>query len=215
VIVHDDIEQQTPAWHALRCGWAGASSFSSILAKGQGKTRASCLRRMVAEIVTGKPIETNAYGSWAANLDRGNENEPLARWSYELATGNTVEKVGFIKHDTLRAGCSPDGLTLNRTRGVEIKCVIPTVQVETILAGEYPSEHRAQIQGSMWITGYESWDFCSYSPDMPPHLRTYIFTVERDKDYILNLEAEVIRFLKDVDEVLERLGVTNSLKEAA
>jgi hypothetical protein len=58
-----------------------------------------------------------------------------------------------------------------------------------------PAEHKAQIQGSMWITEYEEWDFCSYSQDMPAHLRTYIFTVKRDEEYIANLEREVRAFL--------------------
>lgn len=203
--IHADIEQGSPEWHALRCGKAGASEFSSILAKGQGKMRSGCLRRVVAELLTGKPIESRAYGAWAANLDRGHEQEPLARWAYELATGYSVEQVGFIEHDTLRVGCSPDGLVLNRTRGCEIKCVIPTVQVDTIDGGGYPSEHKAQIQGGMWITGFKTWDFFSYSPDMPPHLRTYIFTVQRDEPYIAMLEKELLAFVADVDKKLARL----------
>jgi hypothetical protein len=202
VKIHADIEQGTPEWFALRCGKVTASELSAILAKGQGKTRANYLRRVIAETLTGKPSET--YRN--AHMDRGQEQEQLAGWSYELATGNALEKVGFIEHDSLRAGCSPDALITGAKRGAEIKCVIPTVQVETILAGGYPSEHKAQIQGSLWITGYEAWDFCSYSPDMPEHLRTYIFTVERDETYIQMLQNEVIGFLVDVDRALERLG---------
>ena len=195
------VEQGSPEWHALRCGKASASEFSSILAKGQGKMRASYLRRVVAETLTGKPSDT--YRN--SHMDRGNEQEPMARWSYELASGNAVERVGFIEHDNGRVGCSPDGLCLNGTRGTEIKCVIPTVQVETLERGGYPPEHKAQIQGGMWITGLETWDFCSYSPDMPPHLRTYIFTVERDETYISIIENEVMSFLADVDRMLSRL----------
>jgi hypothetical protein len=205
VKIHDAIPQGSDTWHALRIGKATASEFASILSKGQGRMRASYLRRVVAETLTGKPVESRAYGSWAANLERGQEEEALARWSYELATGNVVEQVGFIEHDTLRAGCSPDSL-IDGKRGLEIKCVLPTVQVETILAGGYPPEHKAQIQGSLWITGFDSWEFCSYSPDMPEHLRTYIFTVVRDEAYIRMLESEVRAFLDDVDRALERLA---------
>jgi hypothetical protein len=74
----------------------------------------------------------------------------------------------------------------------------------------------------MWITGYEEWDFCSYSPDMPAHLRTYIFTVKRDESYIKALESEVRCFLADVDRALVQLNgqdveglLRKSLKEAA
>jgi hypothetical protein len=203
VKVYTDIEQGSQEWFDLRCGKATASEFSCVLAKGQGKTRASYLRRVVAEILTGKPVETFRN----AHTDRGQEQEPMARWSYELITGNSVERVAFIEHDKLAAGCSPDGFVLGRSRGAEIKCVIPTVQVETIDAGGYPSEHQAQVQGSMWITECGSWDFCSYCPAMPEgRLRTYIFTVERDEEYIRKwIEPEVRRFLDDVNRTVDRL----------
>jgi hypothetical protein len=105
-----------------------------------------------------------------------------------------------------------------------VKCVLPHVQVETILSGGYPSEHKAQIQGSMWITGFEEWDFVSYSPDMPKHRRLYVYTVKRDEDYIKQLEAEVRRFLAEVDRLVDFLMgreqdleglLRKSLKEAA
>lgn len=208
--IHADLDQNSPEWFLLRCGKATASEFSSVLAKGQGKTRAAYLRRVVAETLTGKPSES--YRN--SHMDRGQDQEPLAGWAYELATGNTVERVGFIEHDSLRAGCSPDRLIAGQKRGAEIKCVIPTVQVETIDSGGYPSEHKAQIQGSLWITGYKAWDFCSYSPDMPEKLRTYVFTVERDETYIQMLEREVIGFLLDVDRMLSRLGVAGEELEA-
>jgi len=196
--------QGTPEWLAERAGHATASEFSSILAKGQGKTRAAYLRRIVCERLTGKPMETYATGSWAKNLERGKEQEPYARMSYESITGSLVEEVGFLKHATLMAGCSPDGL-IGDDGGAEIKSVIPTVQLETIESGGYPSEHKPQIQGSLWITGRKWWDFCSYSHDMPENLKTYIFRVEPDAAYILTVQAEVAVFLQEVDAMVARL----------
>lgn len=192
--------QGTPEYFAERAGHATASEFSSVLAKGQGKTRTAYLRRLVAERLTGKPMET--YKN--AHMERGLEQEPYARMAYEARTGRLAEEVGFIKHPTLKAGCSPDGL-VGDDGGAEIKSVIATVQLETILAGDYPSEHRAQIQGSMWITGRKTWDFCSYCHDMPENLQLYVFRVARDDAYILTLEAEVVVFLNDVDALVERL----------
>lgn len=192
--------QQTPEWFAARLGRATASEFSSVLAKGQGKTRAAYLRRLVCERLTGKPTET--YKN--AHMDRGTEQEPFARLAYESITGNLVEEVGFIPHETLMAGASPDGL-IDTDGGCEIKSVIPTVQLDTILAGAYPSEHKAQIQGNLWINKREWWDFCSYSQYMPENLRTYIFRVVRDEAYILNLAAEVTVFLGEVEALLTKL----------
>lgn len=218
--IHDSFPQGSPEWFQIRCRKATASEFSSVLAKGEGKMRAKVLRRIVAECLTGKPTES--YSN--SHMERGQDQEPLAGMAYELATDNIIRRVGFIDHDNLRAGCSPDGLIHGVRKGVEFKCVIPTVQVETALRGTYPPEHKAQIQGSMWITGYEEWDFCSYSPDMPEHLRTYVFTVKRDEAYIKELEREVTRLLAEVDQTLSRLRpggedleglLRQSLKEAA
>lgn len=192
--------QGSPEWYAERCGRATASEFSSILAKGQGIMRTKYLRRVVCERLTGKSVET--YKN--ASMERGQEQEPYARISYEALTGNVVEEVGFIPHATLMAGCSPDGV-IDIDGGCEIKSVIPTVQLDTILAGGYPSEHKAQIQGSLWLTGRMWWSFCSYSPDMPEHLRTYIFRVVRDEPYIANLAIEVKAFLAEVDLMVAKL----------
>ncbi len=186
-------KQGTQEWLQEKCGHASASEFASVLAKGQGKTRAKYMRQVLAERLTGKPSET--YHN--AHMDRGIEQEPFARLAYEAKTGNLVQEVGFIKHPSLLAGCSPDGL-IDEDGGAEIKSVIPAVQVDTIESGGYPSEHRAQVQGNLWITGRAWWDFVSFCPDMPAHLRLYIFRVQRDDAYIKTLEAEVRGFLLEV-----------------
>lgn len=192
--------QGSPEWLAARCGCVTASEFSAVLAKGQGKTRSAYLRRVVAEMLTGKPTET--YKN--AHMDRGHEQEPFARDEYEAATGDFVTQVGFIRHPDMPVGCSPDGL-VGDEGGAEIKSVIPTVQLETLLSGGYPSEHRPQVQGSLWLTKRAWWDFCSYSPDMPENLRLYVFRVERDEDYIAKLEAEVVGFVREAEQMRDML----------
>lgn len=192
--------QGTEQWQLDRCGRATASEFSCVLAKGEGKTRASYMRRVVTERLIGKPIE-NGFSN--GHMLRGQIQEPFARLAYEAATGEPVELAGFIKHPTLMTGCSPDGL-IGKDGGGEFKCVIPTVQLETWQRGEYPPEHRAQVQGNLWITGRQWWEFCSYSPDMPAHLQLYRFRVQRDEAYIAILEREVSKFLQEVDAMYER-----------
>lgn len=193
--------QGTAEWHADRLGRATASEFSAVLAKGQGKTRANYLRRVVTERLTGKPADTFSNG----HMVRGTLQEPHARLAYEAQYGEPVQAVGFIKHPTLMSGCSPDGL-VDKAGAVECKSVIATVQLETILgSAEYPTEHKAQIQGVLWITGREWCDFVSYSADMPPHLQLYRFRVERDEAYIATLEREVTKFLEEVDALYLRL----------
>ena len=53
-----DIEQGTEAWYAARAGIVTASEMSKVLAKGEGKTRAKYMNRLIAERITGYPVET-------------------------------------------------------------------------------------------------------------------------------------------------------------
>jgi hypothetical protein len=194
-----------------RCGRATASEFSAVLAKGkEGVTRRKYLRRLVAERLTGKPAETYS----GRHTERGQQQEPWARIAYEAQTGALVEEVGFIPHvDGLMAGCSPDGL-VGDDGGAEFKSVIPTVQLDTLLREGMPPEHKAQVQGNLWITGRAWWDFVSYCPDMPAHLRLCVYRVEPDEDYIENLAAEVCNFLAEVDMLEAKLLARNPVVRA-
>jgi hypothetical protein len=198
--------QGTEEWFQDRCGRATASCFSDVQAKGEGKVRKKYLLRLVEERLTGKPA---AGGFSNAFMEYGIKQEAYARLEYEAATGNMVEEVDFIKHPTLLAGASPDG-RIAPNGGLEIKCPIPSVQIETIERGKYPIYHKPQIMGQMWVTGSQWCDFVSYSPTLPGNLRLYIFRVERDEEYIKNFESEVIRFLAEVEEMYQRL-----IKQAA
>lgn len=191
--------QGSEEWFAARLGLVTASCFSDILAKGEGTVRKKYMRRIVAERLTG--VCSEAFSSH--HTDRGTQQEPLARMEYEAVTGNLVEEVGFIKHPELQAGVSPDGL-IDEDGGGEFKCVIPSVQIETVERGKYPPTHKPQIMGGLWITGRKWWDFVSYSPDLPGKLRLYIFRVERDDEYILNLETEVRKFLDEAEDMYQR-----------
>lgn len=150
-------------------------------------------------------METYATGSWAKNLERGNEQEPYARMALESKLGIMVREVGIVRHDKLMASCSPDGF-IGEDMGCELKSVIPTVQVETILAGGFPSEYKPQVFGNLWLSKRQRWLFCSYCHDMPENLRLYVFTVERDEQYIKSLEIEVRSFLGEVNNICELLS---------
>lgn len=192
--------QGTQEWHMERCGCATASRFAEIMTGKKG--RADYLNQLVAERLSLTPTET--YSNW--HTRRGNEQEPVAKVAYMAKTAQIIEEVGFIRHPALKAGASPDGL-VEDDGGIEIKSVIPTVQLATIESGSYPQVHKPQIQGNLWITGRKWWDFVSFCYDMReglnPDLQLYIFRVERDESYIDRLEIEVSRFLREIDEKVE------------
>lgn len=196
--------QRSVEWFQARCGKATASRFKDVIAKiktGEAAVRRNYKAQLVVERLTSVAQETYTN----AAMQYGTETEPQARAAYEFKSDNLVTEVGFIPHSTLQAGCSPDGL-IGEDGGVEIKCPFQSaVHIETLLNG-IPPEHIAQIQGSLWITGRQWWDFVSYDGRMPAHLQLYIKRVERDEKYITALETEVMVFLNEVSEVVNKLS---------
>lgn len=196
--------QRTDEWFKDRCGCATASRFADVLAtikNGEAASRRNYRAQLVVERMTGVPQES--YQNEAMRF--GIEHEPFARIAYEAKTGNIVTEVGFVRHQTLMAGCSPDGI-IGDDGGIEIKCPYQSaVHINTLLDGAMPSEHMPQIQGSLWITGRKYWVFVSYDPRMPPELRLFTQRIDRDEIYIKKLEKEIERFLEEVDNTLERI----------
>lgn len=199
------MEQRTDEWFEARLGKATASKFSDILAKlksgGEAAGRRNYRAQLVVERITGKRPER--FQSSA--MEWGQDTEDLAKLEYRLRTGNEVEEVGFIEHATIAAGASPDGL-VDKDGTLEIKCLNTANHIEVLKANLVPTDHYAQIQGQLWITGRSWCDFVSFDPDMPEHAQIFIQRVERNDDYIANLAAEVVLFLQEVDADVEFLN---------
>lgn len=195
--------QGTEEWLAERVGFATASRFKDIMATiktGEAAARRNYRAQLVVERLTGK--QQDSFQNDA--MRHGTETEPDARIAYEATTGKLVGEVGFIKHNIISAGCSPDGL-IGEDGGLEIKCPYQTaIHIETLLTG-MPSEHIAQIQGAMWITGRKWWDFVSFDPRLPEHLQLRIERIERDASFIAKLESQVEIFLREVNENVRAL----------
>lgn len=203
-----DLEQGSSDWFEYRKGIPSASRFKDVMAKGPtGNTRRKYLYEKVAEVLTGKMPES--YQN--EHMLRGIEQEPDARALYEFTQDVTVVQTGLGMLDDKSACASPDGL-INNDGGLEIKSVIPTVHIETIIKGKMPPQHMAQVQGNLWIFDREWWDFVSYCPDILDN-QLFIARVYRDEDYIKNLESEVTRFNDDVFDIVNKVkqsGLTNS-----
>jgi putative phage-type endonuclease len=196
--------QRDDDWYAARCGKATASRFKDAMAtlkNGQpAQAQRDYLTELVVERLTGQPVQkfTTAAMLW------GTEQEAAARAAYEQITGTEVEETGFIAHDTLYAGCSPDGL-VDWDGLIEIKCPYNSaVHIETLLGG-MPTEHMPQVQGQMWITGREWCDFVSYDPRMPAELQLHVQRIQRDPSFIADLEARITSFLQQVGTQVEAL----------
>ncbi len=188
-----NFEQGTPEWHQARCGVITASNFSDVLAKGQGKTRAKYMRKLVAQRIT----ENLSGGFSNIHTDRGTEYEEQARQAYQAYTGNEIAKCGFMKDEY---GYSPDGL-VGEDGLIELKTRLDDLQIELLLDGRVPSEHIAQIQGGLMVSGRQWCDFSAYSPGLP----VFISRVERDEEYIENLRKELEKFEQEIQDTMEKI----------
>ena len=192
-----DCEQGTDEWLAARLGIPSASMYGKIITtQGKWSTQAdSYINQLVAEVLTGErtPVYQNEH------MTRGTELEPEARRMYEFISDNKVDEVGFCMHDTLEAGASPDGL-IGDDGGLEIKCPAASTHVEYLRGDTLPSKYKQQVMGCLWITGREWWDFMSYYPNMKP----LIVRVERDEEYIAELEKCVTKTVNLIKENVDK-----------
>lgn len=211
------IEQRSEGWFAERAGRITASRMHDVMVerevgefksgsrKGQPKPQPLALsnyaHQLAAERLTQKPRKQVK----AKALEYGKEMEPAAVAAYESLIGDFVEQCGFIRHPQYDfIGASPDFL-VGPDGGGEIKCPESSeVHLETLLNG-LPAEHIAQIQGGLWVTGCKWWDFVSYHPDFPEHLRTYIQRIPRDDAYITKLESACLLMEADVQAILGKV----------
>lgn len=209
------MEQGSPEWFAARLGKVTASRISDVMAKGRGSspsvTRQKYMAQLAVERLTGLVAES--FSSSA--MDWGTETEPQARASYTMATGNVVEQVGAVEHPEIpMSAASPDGL-VGDTGLVEIKCPETHNHVVTLLGGSISGVYVKQMQWQMACTKRDWCDFVSFDPRMPDEMRLSIQRVDRDNTFIAEMEAEVVAFLQEVNQMVIDLREKFNLEKAA
>ncbi len=173
-MIIDWCEQNTPEWLIARSAIPTASAFDKILTPGFALSKQSeaYLGTLIGEWISGSP--DNTYQS--DDMITGHEREPDARSCYELICATTVEQPGFVYRDEKKlSGCSPDGLVRvgdEYERGLEIKCPQKNTHLGYRYLNDCPNKYILQVQGGMWITGLEKWDFMSYHPQYAPFITT-------------------------------------------
>lgn len=194
-----DCDQNSPEWLAARRGMPTASRFADILAKGQGITRRKYLYTLAGEILTGECAES--YSN--PHMERGHEMEADARNLYAFDRDADPKLVGFMWRDGCAgrhaAGCSPDAL-LGDAGMLEIKSKLPHLQLEVLERDTLPPEHKAQVQGQLWVSGREWCDFVSYWPRLP----LFVTRVERDEPYIETLAQAVADFCGELNALVTK-----------
>lgn len=192
-------DQRTDAWRQARVGMFTASVASDMMATaktGEAAARRDLRMRLVCERLTGQSQED---GFVSAAMQRGIDREADAFAAYEALTGHVAFPVGFVAHDTLLAGCSPDG-EINGFAGIlEIKCPKSATHLGYLRSRTVPKDYLWQIIHALWITGAEWCDFCSFDDRFPLPLQTFVVRVTRASVDIAAYEVMARAFLREID----------------
>jgi len=181
-----DCEQRSSEWFAHRKGVLTASQFGDWLTKSgkvAEKARLTAASKCLAEAVgypDPPPYETD-------DMRRGVELEPYALGAFRRQMDFAVDTIGFAKSIHGSFGCSPDGI-MDNGEGVEIKCPRMSKIIQYIALDELPDEYKAQVHGSMAVTGAKAWWFVAYHPSSP----LFVKLVERNQyteDMLAGLKA--------------------------
>lgn len=177
-MIFHDVEQNSEEWEALKLGKPSSSGYATFMANyGQafGDPALRYALRIALERVTGRKAEHSFRNE---DMDRGHEQEPLARLLYEEQNFVDVSNGGFF--DWGDWGDSPDGLI--GTDGVlEIKCVIAATHEANIRRGKPDPAYKWQIVGHLDGTGRDWVDFASYCSDYPEWNQLVVFRTYRNE----------------------------------
>lgn len=190
-------EQRSPDWYAARLGIPTASEFSRIITPKKGEYAAGA-ETYICELID-EAVRPDAERGFGGNRHtaRGVALEPDARDYYGLQFDVVPREVGFITNDTGTLGASPDSL-IDPDGGLEIKCPDGPTHVAWLRAGVVPDEHKAQVHGSLIISGRAWWDFLSWCPPYRPLL----VRVVRD-NYTAKVDTCLQRFLSELAKARE------------
>jgi len=198
------MDQGTEEWFTIRIGKVTASRVADVIAKtktGYSASRDNYMAQLVCERLTGQKGEsfTNAA------MQHGTETEPLARAAYEALKDVLVDEVGFVPHPTIEmAGASPDGM-VGDDGLIEIKCPNTATHIDTLLSQTVPGKYNTQMQFQMACTGRKWCDFVSFDNRLPEELQLFVTRVPRDEVFIRLIEAEIVQFLAELDDKINKL----------
>ena len=198
------MDQGSEEWFTIRIGKVTASRVADVIAKtktGYSATRDNYMAQLICERLTGLKGEsfTNAA------MQHGTDTEPLARAAYEALRDVLVDEVGFVPHPSIEmAGASPDGL-VGEDGLLEIKCPNTATHIETLISKVVPGKYNTQMQFQMACTGRQWTDFVSFDNRLPEELQLFVKRVPRDTVFIRLIEAEIIQFLAELDDKINKL----------
>lgn len=209
-----DVPQNTETWQGLRLGKATASNFSTFMAndgRAFGEPAKRYALQLALEQLTGKKAEFSFSNE---HMERGHEQEPVAKMLYEEQTFCTVDNGGFFCLGTY--GDSPDGL-VGADGVIEIKSVTAPVHFDNLRRESFDPAYRWQLVGHLDCTGRQWVDFISYCSDFPEDLQLLVYRLTREQcaAEMGRLRARRADFLQLVRETLVNINPEAAWPKAA
>ena len=193
------IEQGSVGWYTMRLGIPTASSFAKIITpKGEKSKQARKYQyRLIAErLIKESQDDQLGYVKW---VERGTELQDPAAAMFEFTHESRLEPGGFVTTDDGRIGCSPDRLLAGGRQALEIKAPAPWTQIGYLLDGP-GDDYRPQVQGQLYVGGFEAVHFYSYHPQMPPFEHVTL----PDRGFQRLLQSTLAYFVDELDTLTER-----------
>ena len=203
-------DQRTDDWHQLRLGRLNGSTAAKMLSqkKPEPEGRRTLREELSFERVFQKPAKSDYMN---AAMQWGIDHEQAGLLEYSARTLVPITQVSYVEHESLMAGCSPDGL-ISDIGAVELKCPQRNTHwrnVQAIHNGVIPVRYHPQLRHTLWVTGRDYIDFCSYHPEFED-LSLGILRFTRKDANLEEYEALAVEFLTGVDD--ETVKMSNLLE---
>lgn len=167
------LQQGTAEWHEWRSNGIGASDAPAIMAENPWKS---------AQLLMSEKLGIAKKFAGNAATARGTALEPEARKRYEIISKVRVEPACLQSARYTWQRASVDGLALNGSAVVEIKCG-ESVYRKTAATRQVPIYYAGQLQHILAVTGLSCIDFFCY---LPLHPEVHLL-IKRDDAYIARL----------------------------
>ena len=169
-----DIEQNTDEWLDLRVGRLGGGKGGiDVVMANYGKAFGNPAHAKAVQIALGKIRKRSFESEYAnAHMERGHEQEPVARRLYEETQFVEVTNGGyFTLGDDI--GVSPDG-RVDDDGIIEIKSRIASIHYETVKLQRFPPGDKWQLAFNLKVSGREWIDYVEYCAEFPEGKKLFI-----------------------------------------
>lgn len=206
-VIERSFEQGSRRWEEARRGIPTVSQLGNVVTATTCKKSASWKTYLCKLVASALGDDGESYTNKA--MQTGLALEGNARAAYEWDFDTEVEQVGVVYANESRTlAASPDGLC-GDDGGLEIKVPHLSTHLSYLLDDVLPSTYRAQVYGSLYVTGRDWWSFFSYSRfESVPHF--HIRVASDDKSYIKWREAideHLPQFIEQLSALRDRVGL--------